>query len=74
MMIKPLKNTKKKIFSSYQIGDCMNYDHMPNLYQEIVKYYSDISAAKNYNAKWISIPGNTVSHTVKYAQSTDHSV
>ncbi len=51
MMIKPPKNTKKKIFSSYQIGDCMNYDHMPNLYQEVIKYYSDIAAAKNYNAK-----------------------
>ena len=51
MMIKPMKNTKKKIFSYYQTGDLMNYDHMPNLYQEVIKYYSDIAAAKNYNAK-----------------------
>lgn len=50
-MTKPLKNTKRKISSSYQIGDCMNYDHIPNLYQEVINYYSDIAAAKNYNAK-----------------------
>jgi len=51
MMNKLKKNTKKKIFSYYQTGDLMNYDHMPNLYQEVIKYYSDIAAAKNYNAK-----------------------
>jgi len=50
-MMNKLKNTKRRIFSSYQNGDLMNYDHIPNLYQEVIEYYSDIAAAKNYNAK-----------------------
>ena len=50
-MMTLMKNTKKKIFSSSQIGEQMNYDDMPNLYKEVVHYYESIAAEKKYIIK-----------------------